>query len=622
MSEITLASRILSTGLVRPWPPVQRPRHRHRETDRLEARIGKLEDELRRCRTMAAQTERLGRIGSWVLDLDGGALAWSEGTYHIFGLTPGHPVTLEQATGFYSGPVQARLGTVVEEAIASGQPYDITLQHTTADNTERWVRSIGQIEIGADGVRRLSGMVRDVTSECRAEDQLRHLASHDPLTGLGNRRLLLETLEQAMPAAQGGGGLTLVLLDVDHFKSVNDAHGHGAGDALLIEIARRLRAGLRGQDMVARLGGDEFALILDGAAGTTQRLAALLALFDDPVQLSCGTLNIGVSLGAAIHLDEKSGPDTLLRNADIALYEAKSLGRGQACLFRRSLGAALEQRLSLLDEVRLGLQRDEFDVFYQPIVDLRTLVVRGLEALVRWRHPTRGLLSPAAFAAALADPLLSARIGSFVMARSLRQMRQWIDAGQPVTCVNVNISESQLLHGDELFRQVTALLKAHDLKPDRLKLEILESAFLSHQPEAIAATLTRLQRLGVVVALDDFGTGYASLTHLKQFNVGRIKIDQSFIRGLCTDASNLAITRAIIDLGYNLGMRVVAEGIEEVSQLALLLTANCDCGQGYLFSRPMPAEAVPDFLSRWQQEGPALLAAAGSPPHALARMQP
>lgn len=271
--------------------------------------------------------------------------------------------------------------------------------------------------------------------------------------------------------------------------------------------------------------------------------------------------------------------------------------------------------------MRLGLRRDEFDVFYQPIVDLRTLIVRGLEALVRWRHPTRGLLSPAAFAQALADPVLSARIGSFAMARSLRQMREWIDAGQPVACVNVNISESQLLHGDELFRQVVATLKAHDLAPDRLKLEILESAFLSHQPDAIAATLARLQRLGVVVALDDFGTGYASLTHLKQFNVGRIKIDQSFIRGFCTDASNLAITRAIIDLGCNLGMRVVAEGIEELSQLALLLTARCDCGQGYLFSRPMPAEAVPDFLSRWQQEGPALLAAAGALARAPERMQ-
>ncbi len=577
----------------------------------LRAQVESLQDELRRWRALAAHTERLARTGTWELELDSGVSTWSEGTRRIFGVSADAPITLEQAISVYAEPSRARLQARIAEAIETGHAYDSVDPHMLPDGSRRWVRAIGQLQVGPTGVRRLIGVVRDVTEERQAEDRLRHLAGHDPLTGLPNRRLLLETLERA--AAAETRGLALLLLDLHRFRDVNDLHGHAAGDALLVQVARRLRAGVRAGDVAARLGGDEFALVLFGVtseADMASRLGSVLALFHAPAQLDCGAIGMAASIGAVVHAQGAAVASELLRQADIALHHAKRSGAGHACLYDPALGDAIEARLGLLAEVRDALRRDEMEVFYQPIIDLRTQAVRGLEALIRWRHPARGLLGPAAFLPALDDPALSAEIGGFVLNRSLRQMRAWIDAGEAVGCVNVNVSESQLRDGDALFGQVTTLLKAHGLGPDRLKLEILESAFLGHQPDRIVDTLARLQAHGVVVALDDFGTGHASLTHLKQFDVTRIKIDRSFIGGLGSDRSSTAITRAIIDLGRNLGLRVTAEGIEETSQLAALLDAGCDCGQGYLFSRPMPADAVPAFLRRWAAEGAGIIAAA------------
>ena len=563
---------------------------------------------------MAEQIERLARIGRWEVDLATSVPSWSAGTYRIFGLDPSVPVTLEQAIALYAPEVRAQLEAMIGEAVASGTPYDFTLPHLTADGEQRWVRAIGQVEAAPDGRRLLIGVVRDVTDERAAEQRLRQLADDDALTGLCNRRVFLERLGRALATVGMTAGLALLLLDIDRFKQINDRHGHAAGDAVLVEVARRLRAGVRASDIVARLGGDEFAVILYGVAtrdDAERRLQMLLALFEVPAELASGPLALGVSLGGSLFPDGGATEAALLRSADVALYQAKSLGRGQACLFDRTLEVDMQQRAGLLAQVRAALAAGELCLFYQPIIDLRTLAVRGLEALIRWRHPQRGLLGPAEFAAALADPALSAEIGSFVLSDSLRQMRRWIDAEAPVFCVNVNISESQLRDGGALFDQIVALLAAQRLSPDRLKLEILESAFLGHAPEAIAETLARLQRHGIVVALDDFGTGYASLTHLKQFDVGRIKIDRSFIQGLGADASSTAIVRAIVDLGRNLGIRVTAEGIETVDQLAALVQTGCDCGQGYLFSTPMPAERVPGFLRRWALDGAGLLDDAG-----------
>ena len=298
--------------------------------------------------------------------------------------------------------------------------------------------------------------------------------------------------------------------------------------------------------------------------------------------------------------------DLLLKQADIALYKAKLNGRDQFCLFQPSFRKEVDDHGRLLEEVRTGLARNQFEVHYQPIVDLRTQIIRGWEALIRWRHPNKGLLPPGRFMPALTDPKMSVAIDDFVLATSLRQMRQWLDGGVPVTCAGVNVSDAQLRRTD-LVERIETLLEQHNLTPDRLKLEVLETAFVGHSTQAVAATIDRLARLGVVCALDDFGTGHASLTHLKQFRVERIKIDRSFVSNLGTDGYDQAIVRCMITLGHELGIRITAEGVEKAEQLAMLRRLGCDVGQGYLFGRPMHPDDVPQFLQLWYDGGAAKL---------------
>ena len=571
---------------------------------RLHAEIAQLRLDMERLRSRATHIERLGQTGIWDFEPVSGRLVWSDGTYRIFGVPPEAGITIDQAVAFYPVERHADIMAGVGEAATHGCGFDLMLPFTSAIGAPGWVRSLGYTEHDPDGVQHVFGFVRDVTREVTTERQLRQLAERDALTDVWNRRAFMDRLGDAVAAvgAGAGGGLTLVVLDVDHFKDINDVHGHAVGDQLLFEMSRRLTASVRPTDTVARLGGDEFAVILPGLSGdatVSRRVAMILSLFETPIDTTAGPLEIGISLGAAQFPEAGATPDELLRDADVALYQAKSVGRGQACVFHPGLGTEAAERLGLLAEVRAALGCGQMEVYYQPIIDLWTGVVRGLEALVRWRHPTRGLLTPAAFLPALADPALSVEIGNFVLARGLAQLRAWLDAGEPVTCLNVNVSEGQLRRGETLVQRVLKLLHDAGIAPDRLKLELLESAFLGRQADAVAQTIRQLQGHGIVVALDDFGTGYASLTHLKQFAVGRIKIDRSFVADVCDDASDAAIAHAIINLGRNLGIRVTAEGIETPEQLAFLLAAGCDCGQGYLFARPMPAERVPAFLADW-----------------------
>ena len=555
-------------------------------------------DEAIRWRRKAEQVERLVKLGSFEVDLDSGALSWSDGTYAIFGLLPGSSVTVEQALGYYDPQVRTEINCALEAAKLSGQPYDLTVPFLTDAGLAGWARMIAQVE-HANGQTRLVGVIRDITSERDAEERLRVQANQDILTGLPNRRAFQAHLEQnATLRLQGGSALCIV--DVDRFKAVNDVHGHAVGDRLLQAVGRRLAEAVRTTDFVARLGGDEFAIVLHGLrrrAELGQRAAHLVQTVRQPLDFDGVTIEPSISVGAC-YRGSQANVDTLLKQADIALYKAKLSGRDQFCVFQPSLRKEVDDHSRLLDDVRIGLSRNQFEVHYQPIIDLRTRIVRGWEALIRWRHPSKGLLLPGRFLPALSDPKTSVSIDDYVLATSLRQMRQWLDSGVPVTCAGVNISEAQLKRPG-LVSSIVELLRRYQLTPDRLKIEVLETAFVGRSTREVAATIEQLARLGVVSALDDFGTGHASLTHLKQFRVERIKIDRSFVANLCVDGFDQAIVRCMITLGKDLGIRITAEGIETVEQLRILRRLGCDCGQGFLFGRPMPPDDVPDFLERW-----------------------
>ena len=558
---------------------------------------GVLEAELAKWRRNAEQVEHLVKLGSFEVDLDTGALTWSDGTYAVFGLPAGSSITVEEALGFYDASVRDLIARHLESAKDSGEPYDLTVPFRTRAGETRWARMIAQVETVA-GSKRLFGVIRDITSERDLEQHLRLQAHQDTLTELANRRAFQARLEQVK--STGAEGVGLCIVDVDGFKAVNDAYGHDVGDRLLQIIAARLSGAARTTDLVARLGGDEFAIVLTDMrsnADLQRRISSLITAVREPAHCADRLLTPSVSIGASFSRGRIS-PDQLLRQADIALYKAKLNGRDQFCLFEPRFRKEVDAHDRLTEEVRTGLARDQFEVHYQPIVDLRTRIVRGWEALVRWRHPQRGLLLPGRFAAALSDPKTSVAIDDLVLDTGLRQMRQWLDRDAPVTCLGVNVSEAQLKRPD-LVERIMSLLERHRLTPDRLKLEMREEALSEPSAQATAATIGKLADLGVVCVLDDFGMGHASLGRLKQFKMERIKLDRAFVANVGVDGFDQAIVRCMINLGRDLGIRITAEGIETLEQLALLRQFGCDVGQGFLFGRPMFPDDVPEFLRHW-----------------------
>ena len=482
-------------------------------------------------------------------------------------------------------------------------PHDLVVDH---DGTAA-VRSLAC----SSSPRMVASSARDARRPSRAPASAQAVGSfsqRDALTGLPDHRLFRQALAQAIAAAPCGSTLALLLIDIDGFREVNDRLGHDAGDALLVEVAYRIKHALGGDSVAARLGSDEFGLFIVGQgphAEPTKLAADVRARIGEPIELGLEALSIEASVGVALHPHDAGGADALLKRAAIALQHAKGLPHGRVACFGPAMQQDGRTRAHLLQAVHDALRAGQIEPFYQPIIDLRTRVCRGLEALVRWRHPERGVLTPAAFAPALDDPDLSVVLSDYVLERAVVQMRRWLDAGLPASCVvNVNVVIGQFRQRD-LVARIRRLLAVNGLAPEQLKLEVTEGVFLDRQVDGVGETLEELRHEGVLSALDDFGTGYASLTHLKHFKVDRLKIDRSFVSNICDDAGDRAIVRAILDLGRSFGLRVTAEGIETKAQLRRLIEMGCDCGQGFLFSRPMPAEDVTPFLERWYECGAA-----------------
>jgi diguanylate cyclase (GGDEF)-like protein/PAS domain S-box-containing protein len=444
-----------------------------------------------------------------------------------------------------------------------------------------------------DGTAFSVSVVEDITARRAAEDQLVALALHDPLTGLPNRRLLLDRLEQALARSRRDGrDVAVLFVDLDHVKRVNDALGHEAGDELLVAAAKNLQSVVRETDTVARLGGDEFVVVVERAAGLPEleSLAArMLEAVRIPVAVGAESVVVTASIGLVTPTSAQDRPVDLLRAADAAMYQAKQSGRGRFVIATAPVDTSSTERLSLESEARQALDRHELVLHYQPIVDMDG-TLRALEALLRWRHPERGLLLPEDFLPVLTESSLSAPVTSWVLHQALTDASGW---GPDGPGVHVNVSVDRLR--DPAFaEEVLALLALHEVPSTTLTLEILEDQLA--EIEAIMPCVGRLEEAGVAFAVDDFGTGYSSLAYLKLLPIRSVKIDRTFIATVCDDAADAAIVKAVLDACHATGRTTVAEGVETLDQLRLLRALGCDSVQGALVGMPTPLELLEDLI--------------------------
>jgi diguanylate cyclase (GGDEF)-like protein/PAS domain S-box-containing protein len=491
----------------------------------------------------------------------------------------------------------------VKAALEHGVPAQVLFR--VSNRFDEWRTLEANVtDLRAD--RQVRGIVlnaRDVTERVRLEEELTRQAFHDGLTGLANRALFRDRLDHALARGpRARSSLAVLLVDLDGFKQVNDSLGHDAGDQLLRQIAERFSAVSRPSDTLARLGGDEFALLLEGAnEGTATGVAdRLLASLEEPIEIADRSLRLGASIGIVTDVGEGADSDALIRDADLAMYAAKEGGRGRYEVFHHEMARELGELLGLEHELRQALDRGEFELHYQPLVHLGTRSVVGVEALVRWRSPSRGLVAAERFIAVAETTGLVMELGEFVLGEACRQTAEWDQAGllPDRFATWVNVSGKQVSVGG-LEAQVKAELQRTALHPARLGLEVTETAVVLEGPAGARARgeLSNLHTLGVRIAIDDFGTGFSSLGHLRRFPVDVIKVDRSFVQGVESDARDAAITANLASLAHALGVVAIAEGIESHSQLTAVQKLGCDHAQGFLFAQPMPGADLGRMLS-------------------------
>ena len=485
------------------------------------------------------------------------------------------------------------------------QPFrDFVYQMETKPGELHWF-SISGKPIFEDGIfKGYRGTGTDITERREAEQKIEFLAYHDSLTGLPNRVLLEDRVQQGIAMADRSGmGLALVFLDLDNFKKINDSLGHAAGDALLKEVAHRLKRCVRDTDTISRQGGDEFVILLhdlqNGVDSCTPVLAKIMETLQEPYDWEGNELSTSASIGISLFPDDGRDFETLRKNADMAMYRAKEAGRNTYRFFDEEMDDEAVEHLLMRSGLRRALERGEFVLHYQPQIDLHTGQIIGAEALLRWQHPEYGLVPPNRFIPVAEDSGLIVPIGEWVLHEACRQAGAWQRAGLPPLVVAVNLSAVQFRRGS-VEETVTRALAAAGLPPSQLELELTETILLQNV-EQVLASVRRLKQLGVKLSIDDFGTGYSSLSYLKRFDIDKLKIDQSFIRDLASDPDDAAIVRAIIQMAHSLDLLAIAEGVETTEMLQQLQAFGCDEAQGYHFARPMPAQEFERYFATRQQ---------------------
>jgi diguanylate cyclase (GGDEF)-like protein/PAS domain S-box-containing protein len=556
----------------------------------------------------------MARLGSWEWNVGTGQLHWSNEVRQILGArAEGDVVQLEALLDLVHHEDRKLLRAWFRRASQGRLTSDLEYRCLRPDGEELTVHQQAEAVADEDGeVVWISGFLQDVSDRKRSEERIRQLAYYDVLTGLPNRRFFKENLDRALRhARQSGKPLALLFLDLDRFKTINDTLGHEAGDALLKEAGERLHVCVRATDTVAsardgklhsaisRLGGDEFTLLLrdlDDAQDAGRVAERILERFSQPFQIGGREVFTSTSLGIAVHPIDGDDVDTLLRNADAAMYHAKDRGRNNFQFYTDAMNVKASRRLDIENNLRRAVQRGELSVAYQPKLDLASGRVTSMEALVRWENAELGKVRPVEFIQVAEESGLIVPIGEWILRTACSQQRQWMDLGYVPVVMGVNLSSYQIRA--QRFPEVLArVLQETTVEPAHLELEITESAIMRYEDLSIRA-LNELKQIGVRLALDDFGTGYSSLSYLKRFPIDALKIDRTFVRDVVGDPDDAAISRAIVAMAQSLGLYVVAEGVETAEQEAFLREIGCDAMQGFHVGKPMPPAEAVSFLHR------------------------
>lgn len=552
--------------------------------------------ELEASKKRMAQIARVAKFGGYEWNAATDELVWDGDIYSIYGIPPGTPPSRDLVLRAHDGETREKLRSILYGLFKKGVPYDVELRGTRPNGEIFWIRAVADAEMVDGKVVRVFGALRDITDRKLAEMRIRDLAYRDPLTGLPNRVSFLEKINSAIAAAgETDTRVELLKFNLDHFRDVNDVLGHQVGDKLLQKVANALLQNFNAIGSVARIGGDEFAVIVCGrpTSDHARQLAEdFIAQTRRLMRQDNFALALGVSGGLAAYPEHGDDVETVMKNAKVALLNAKSHGRGNLMLFDPAMRKAADEKNALIQKIWAGVENNEFVLHYQPIVALRAGKVTGLEALMRWNDPERGVLPPSYFMAAFDEPDLAVALGDLGLELAIGQMRQWLNAGVDFGSVAVNLSTAQFRLGD-LAETILRKLRAHGVPPHHLTLEVTENVYMDWGADVVAATVRKLHAAGVGIALDDFGTGYASLTHLRQFPIDKLKIDKSFVQS----AESVAIVDAVINMGLSLGMQVVAEGVEKAEQLDLLRMKGCDFVQGYIFAKPLAPHQVADYIA-------------------------
>lgn len=485
---------------------------------------------------------------------------------------------------------------------AGGNSAPIIFRIRAKDGSERWIEHICKPVVDAVG-KYLGhrGSHRDISKRRYAEEMLDFFINRDPLTGLPNRALFRELLGHTLQSAERNQTqFALLSIDLDNFKNINESLGHSVGDRLLVDAGARLNSLLPDIDAIARIGGDEFNVILDHVKDVpsvvllSQRIIDALAT---PFELEGKSIYVGASIGIALYPTDGNDVETLQSNADAALHQAKTQGRGIARFFSAEMGGRARERLTLEADLRRAVEREELVLHYQPQVDLISGRIVGLEALVRWKHPLRGMVSPGEFIPLAEESGCIVPIGDWVLRTACRQFKQWMDSGMPLQHIAVNVSAVQLSRG-RLIETVKGVLAETGITPGQLELELTESCVMFDREQSFKS-LADLNALGVHLSIDDFGTGYSSLAYLQQLNLHKLKIDMGFVRDMTSNSGNASIVRTIIAMGHSLGLEIIAEGVELPGQARYLRSLQCDVAQGYLISKPLPADEITRFVNNY-----------------------